>query len=175
MSEGQQHDEGAIERLVQGYRRMMERLKAAIEEAGEEAKPTLEENLRRAQEKAVELGELTREEAEKVAGYLRRDLEDAAHYLEDTGSELAQWLRFDLELIEDRLLDMLLTVADRTRLELAEFERQMQRAASYHTGEITGPGVLRCTTCGEELHFREPGHIPPCPRCHGTEFQRVSA
>lgn len=165
----------ATDRLVAAYNRMMERVKSAIEEAEEQALPTLEENLRKAQDKAVELGELTREEAEKIAGYIRRDMEDAARYLEESGSELKQWFRIDMELIEDRLLDMMMMVADRTQLELAEFQKEITEGPLYHTGEITGPGMLRCTNCGEELHFHQTGHIPPCPKCHGTTFRRPPA
>ena len=168
-------DSHPTDRLVAAYNRMMERMKSAIEEAGEQALPTLEENLRKAQEKAVELGELTREEAEKIAGYIKRDMEDAARYLEESGSELREWFRVDLELIEDRLLEMMMAVADRTQLELAEFQKEITEGPPYHTGEITGPGLLRCTSCGEELHFHHTGHIPPCPRCRGTIFRRPPA
>ncbi len=162
------------DRLVEAYHRMMERVETAIQEAEEKALPTLEENLAAAKEKAVELGELTREEADRIAQYLKRDMEDAAHYLTDSGNELGNWLKFDLEQIENRLFEMMLTVADKTRLELERFEKRMKSGPVYHTGEITGAGVLKCVSCEEELHFNAPGHIPPCPVCHKTEFQRVT-
>lgn len=162
------------DRLLDAYHRMMERVEATIHEAEEKALPTLEDNLAAAKEKAVELGELTREEADRIAGFLKRDMEDAAHYLSETGNELGPWLKFDLEQIENRLFEMMLTVADRTRLELEQFEKRMQSGPIYHTGEITGAGVLRCVACDEELHFNAPGHIPPCPVCRKTEFQRVT-
>jgi len=163
------------DKLLDAYHRMMERVEATIRDAEEKTLPTLEDNLAAAKEKAVELGELTREEADRIATYLKRDMEDAAHYLAETGKELAPWLKFDIEQIESRLFEMMLTVADKTRLELDRFEKQMQSGRIYHTGEITGAGVLRCVACGEELHFKAPGHIPPCPKCNNTEFQRVTA
>ncbi|HSH29627.1 MAG TPA: zinc ribbon-containing protein [Thiohalobacter sp.] len=171
MSDSQSSGPG--EKLVQAYHRMMDRVQAAIDEAEEHAIPTLEQNLERAKERAIELGELTREEAERVAAYLKRDMEDAASYLEQTGNEFGAWLRFDIGQIERRLFEKMLTVADRTRIELAEFEARMHEAQTYHTGEVTGPGVLRCESCGEELHFSAPGHIPPCPKCHATRFVRA--
>lgn len=161
------------EKLVQAYHRMMDRVQATIDEAEEHAIPTLEQNLEKAKERAVELGELTREEADRVAAYLKRDMEDAAQYLEDSGNEFGAWLKFDIAQVERRLFEKMLTVADRTRIELAEFEARMHEAQTYHTGEITGPGVLRCESCGEELHFTEPGHIPPCPKCNATTFVRA--
>ncbi len=163
--------ENPRDHLVDGYNRMMERVKAALEEVGEKA-PTLEQALARARDKAVELKELSREEAGQISDYVRRDIEEAGRHLAESGTELRSWLSFDMELIEDRLLDMLFSVADRTTLELMQFQERMAQSAVYRTGEVTGPGVLECTACGERLHFSRTGRIPPCPRCAGTEFRR---
>ena len=162
----------AVEKLVSAYHRMVERLKHAIEEAEEHTAPNLQRNLERAKERAVELGELTREEAEKVAEYVRRDVQEAGSYLAETGHDLRDWLRVDLALIEAGLLNMFSRVADRSRLEMLEFQRALQEGPLYHTGEVAGPGVLACTACGQEVHFHDAGHIPPCPKCHGTTFRR---
>src|SRR3990172_8557090 len=69
------------DRLVTAYNRMMERVRALLDEAGHKALPTLQHRVDAAREKAVELGELTREEAEKIGEYLKRDIEDVAEYL----------------------------------------------------------------------------------------------
>ncbi len=160
------------QRLIEAYDRMMERVSASLEEAEEKALPTLRENIEHAAEKAVELEELTRDEAEKVAMYLRRDLQDAGKHLADTGEELGSWLRFDMEQIEDRFLEFLARAADQTRLEILELEEQLQADPPHHSGEITGPGTLYCSDCGQAIHFHETGHIPPCPKCHGSNFRR---
>ena len=54
------------------------------------------------------------------------------------------------------------------------FAEQARQASLYRTGEITAPGVLECSECGEELHFEKTGRIPPCPKCSATRFQRKS-
>lgn len=161
------------EKLVHAYNTMMERVKHAIEEAGEEASPKIAELVSKAQKKAIELGELTGDEAIKIGDYLKRDLDAAADYLasEET-DELIEWLKFDIELIEDRLLEMFLSVADKTKVELLALEERAAHADEYHTGEITGPGTLVCTACGEHIHFHQAGHIPPCPKCHATVYKR---
>ncbi len=158
------------EKLIQGYDRMLERVRERMENSGE----TLEQAIEHAREKAVELNELTREEAEKIGDYIRRDMQEAARYLAETGGELRDWLKFDLELVEERLLEAMLSVADKTTVELIQFREQLEEMAVYRTGEITGPGILECRNCGERLHFYHTGHIPPCPKCHGTEFRRIS-
>lgn len=151
----------------------MERAKARLEEAGEKAAPTLEHAIEAARETAVRLGELGRDEADRVATYLRRDLHEAARYLDDTGKDIRTWLYIDLELIEARLLDLITGVADKTRVELAQWSERATR--DYRTGEVTAPGALACAQCGKHLHFSRIAHIPPCPQCHGTVFSRVNA
>ncbi len=167
-----EQDTSTREKLVKAYERMMERVRSTLDEAEENAVPTLRRNIDHARDTAVELGELTRDEAEKIAMYLQRDIEDAGQYLAESGRELGDWLRIDLELIEDRLLEMIGQVADKTRLEWLQLEQELKDAPNYHTGEITGPGVLICTACEHPLHFESTAHIPPCAQCHGTHFRR---
>ena len=165
--------------LVDAYHRMMERVKHRLEEleqAEQEALPRLQASIEHAAEKAVELGELTREEARLIGGYLKRDLEDAGQYLAATGRDLRAWLRFDVELLEDRLLDFFQRGVDQSRLEFPAIETIGADAelVRYRSGEITGPGALQCEACGETVIFHAPAAIAPCPVCGGLSFVRVS-
>jgi hypothetical protein len=153
------------ERLTRAYERMLERSKGLYTDAGH----TVQRAIQTAAETASELGELTREEAERIGLYLQRDVQDAAAFLSKHGGELRDWLRFDAELIEDRVLDALSLLVDNTKLELSAWALG---ANEWHTGEVTGPGTLVCAACGEELHFKQAGHIPPCPKCHGSRYRR---
>ncbi|MCG6966631.1 MAG: zinc ribbon-containing protein [Chromatiaceae bacterium] len=163
-----------IDRLVAAYESMLERVYAAADTAEKKTVPWLREALADAREKAVELEELTREEADKVSHYVERDLHDAANFIADTGQEFRDWLSFDWRLMQSRMLEMFAGMADQTSQALKGFAEQAREASLYHTGEITAPGVLQCTACGEELHFDKTGHIPPCPKCNATTFQRRS-
>jgi hypothetical protein len=163
-------------RLISAYERMLERLRHDGAEAGKA--PRLTRLLEAAKDRAVELGELSREEAERIGEYLRRDIEDAAAFLAgDRESELLDWLRLDLEIVEKRLLDLFSSVADRTRFELLELEMQARAAdaAEYRTGQITGIGTLQCPECHHTVRFHATGRIPPCPGCHGTVFVRTGS
>lgn len=164
----------AVDRLVAAYEAMLERVHEAADGVEKKTVPWLREALSGAREKAVELGELTREEADKVSGYVERDLHEAASFIADTGQELRDWLSFDWQLMQNRMLEMFAGMADQTSQALKGFAEQARQASLYHTGEITAPGVLQCTKCGEELHFKKTGHIPPCPQCSATTFQRKS-
>ncbi len=162
-----------IERLVAAYESMLERVHTAWDRAEHSTLLSLRRNIGQAREKAIEMGELTREEADKVSDYLERDVKHAAAYLTESERAFSDWLRFDLQLIEDHLRDMFSSVADRTRLELQALARQADEASAYHTGEVTGPGTLVCAACGKALHFHRTGHIPPCPKCRGTHYRRT--
>ena len=172
MSDKQEKD--PVERMVDAYESMLESVDEMIGKAEKTALPTLRKSLDAARERAMAVHELTREEAEKIAGYVERDMKEAAHYLVETGEEFRDWFRFDVELIERRLMEMFATVADRTRIELEQFASQAREAALYRTGEITGPGTLICEQCGKALHFHKAGHIPPCSGCRGTRYRRAA-
>jgi len=161
------------EKLVHAYNVMMARVKTAIEETEKGTIPAVSELVAKAQKKAVELEELSGEEAIKIGDYLKRDLDAAADYLasEET-QELIDWLKFDIELIEERMLEAFLSVADQTKVELLALEERAAHADEYHTGEITGPGTLVCAACDKHIHFHQTGHIPPCPKCHATVYKR---
>ena len=45
-------------------------------------------------------------------------------------------------------------------------------ALTCKSGEITSAGKLICKSCGYEMHFKKKGRIPPCPKCHKTEFKK---
>lgn len=160
-------------KLIAAYDNMMARIAKLLDTAEQQALPVLQKNIEKATQQAIELKEVTQEEAEKLSYYIRRDLQDAAEYLEQTGDELSTWLSFDLELVEDRLLEVFSKVADKTRLELAQLEAQAKRSEEYHTGEITGIGTLVCRSCDTFVHFKKTGRIPPCPKCHQTVFVRA--
>lgn len=161
------------QKLVSAYNRMMARVKETLSHARTGTGPKLRQAVEKAQDKAVELGELSREEAEKIGDYLRRDLSDAADFLtEQSETEFAEWLRFDIDLIEAELLDLFLSAADQGKLDMLNFEESLAEHEEYHTGEITGPGTLICEACGEHVHFHQPGLIPPCPKCGGRDYQR---
>lgn len=154
--------------LIEAYMRMIERAHNIVESTGTRIEQAVDE----ARSTALELGELTRDEADLLAQYVKRDLRDLGAYLDTSDHDLRGWFVIDKALIEARLFDLITSVADKTSVELAELARQANQPAVWRTGEITGPGVLVCQNCGESLEMVKPGHIPPCPRCHATEFTR---
>jgi polyhydroxyalkanoate synthesis regulator phasin len=159
----------STDRLVEAYEKMVHQLHEGVEHLEKQTLPNLRDRLAAVREKMVELGELSREEAEKVSGYLQRDLEDAAHFIAETNEEFRQWLRFDVELIEDRLLNSLAKVADQTSLQLKAWADRARRTP-YHTGEVTGPGSLACIACGRYWHYTKTGTLRLAPIAKPRNF-----
>lgn len=162
---------GSRDPLATAYDIMLERIHALVGQPGNRVF-ALRADLAFAREKAVELSELTREEATRIAMYLERDLHDAAVFIAETGQELRQWWRFDVQQVEERVLDMFSSVADQTSLQLRAVNETLRQTAIYQAGEVTGPGTLVCDHCGLEQHFPRSCRIDLCTSCHGKEFHR---
>lgn len=157
------------DKLISAYHNMVTRVTDTLDQPTTKG---ITHHIEIAKEKAVELEELTREEAEHISDYLRRDLEDAANFLVTSGQELKNWLRFDLELIEDRFLELFSLTVDHTREELENLAENARQATEWCSGEITGPGSLYCASCDKEITFHKPSYIPACPNCGATLFKR---
>ena len=170
MSANNNHDDNS---LIDAYNQMMARIKDSIESAEAHAVPTLQKAIDQAKQQAIHLGEITLDDAEEIGNYIKRDINDAAEYLMETSHEFSEWLMLDIDIIEQKVLELFLSVADKTRIELEQLAHPSCKISQYHTGEITGPGSLICEACGEMIHFTTTGHIPPCPKCRRTEFKRA--
>jgi len=156
------------------YERMLSRVREFTNEASEELGPKVHYAIDSAKEKAYELGELTREEADKIGEYVKRDIMDAAHHLSDQSKELADWPKFDVTLVEDRLLELIDHVVNDTRAELQNLADRAKTENIWLTDEIVGPGTLECISCGHLIQFHQTSKIPKCEKCGGTQFHRGS-
>lgn len=161
------------EKLIKGYKQLLETSKEILSVTKKEATPAVLDAIDKSKEKAAELAELTSEEIDKVSDFVIRDLHDAAEYIAAGERELGDWLRIDALLIEDKFLEAFSHMVDHTQVALDEIAANAKRASEWHTGEITSAGTLVCSACGEVLHFHNAGHIPPCPKCHATVFNRA--
>lgn len=155
---------------VHGYNRMLERIKEFF--SGTEH--NLQNAVDAAKEKASELGELSREESEKIGDYVKRDIHDAAEYLSKEDKEMSDWLHFDVQLVEAKIIDWMSQAVDTTKLELEQLAQRAREENIWMSGEITGPGTLHCMHCDHEIQFTQTAQIPPCPQCGKHRFKRFS-
>jgi hypothetical protein len=160
---------------VQVYDRML----ARVEERLADAENRTWETLKREIDDAVEFEEgfqrLTREEASLLGAYLRRDLSHMVQFVNETGEGVREWLRLDLSLVEQRLLELLLSIADNTRVDSVELEQRITHGpGQYMSGEVATAGVLRCLECRHALCLTETTHLEPCHHCQSHYFERVT-
>lgn len=161
------------DKLLQAFNHMVDEVHAAVEKAEETLSPTVDEMVKNAQTMSKNLYALTADEAKSLSEHLKRDIAHARKYMDTDGKEFKEWLNFDIELVEDRFIDMLSRAADKTWLDFRKFQQQNLQHSVYKTGEYCSAGTLSCKSCDQEMKFTKSTRIPPCPKCHKTTFERV--
>ena len=120
----------------------------------------------------VKAEHLNAEESEIVVEALQRDMSEARHVLKDIGKAISDWLKYDAALVEENLEDWLELVADDTLVDWIHLRQQWEVINHYKSGDLIGLGELTCAKCGYLLQFTQASHVPDCPHCGGTEFER---
>ena len=160
--------------LITAYNQMMKEMRDAFEQA-DQSDMSLQKALDLAKQQSVHLGKVTAEEAYEIGEYIKRDINDAAEYMMDSSAEFYDWLMLDIEVIEHKVIDLFLSVADHTRIELEQFKQPAsipEQIPVYKSGEITGPGTLICENCGETKPFLSSDEITDCVQCGHNRFIR---
>ena len=165
--------------LISAYNQMMKEMRDAFEQT-DPSDMSLQKALDLARHQAVHLGKVTAEEAHEIGEYIKRDINDAAEYMMDSSAEFYDWLLLDIEIIERKVMDLFLSVADHTRIELEQFKQTSPQSDQilteqipvYKSGEITGPGTLICENCGKVKPFLSSDEITNCERCEHNRFIR---
>lgn len=118
---------------------------------------------------------LTRDEVALLSEWLRRDLSALMGFVQTTGQGLKDWLRFDLDLLEDRLRRSLLSIADQTQVDGFRLGHQLDHEeGSYVQGELALPGLLQCTDCGHLICLVGASQLESCHHCGNGYFRRVT-
>jgi NADH pyrophosphatase NudC (nudix superfamily) len=157
-------------KFVSAYTDLMEHLYLAMDDTLH----TWADALDIAKDKLSKASSLTLEEVDTISDALKRDIESAAHGLPEHKDKntLSDWFKFDIELIENFALDAFLSLADKTRVELARLGEQAKHH-TYQSGSVTLPGTFTCGQCGKQIAFKSTSQIPECPQCHGKSFTRI--
>jgi hypothetical protein len=133
-------------------------------------------------EKSAEFAHVAMEKA-------RQQLTSAGAFSEEQGNNLKSFLERDLAQLADMVrqearlklnptrvgvgaLSSLFSLLNAAGSALASAAERTEKAISCRSGEITSAGTLTCMACGFEAHFKKTGRVPPCPKCHATEFRK---
>ena len=159
-------------RLIEAYNQMMTSIRSAFEGSDDEDM-SLSKAMSMAKDEITHIADITQDEAEEISNFIKRDINDAAEYMMETSSEFSDWLMLDIEVIERKLIDLFLSVADKTRIELEQLGVQNRELSLYYSGEITGPGTLQCNSCGHKVAFTTTSQIENCSECGHNTFKRA--
>lgn len=163
------------EKAPAAYDRILQQLRQRLDKAGEVSWEYLQEQIEEAAEIELAAEEMTRDEVDLLKAYLRRDLKQLGYYAHETGEGVAAWLHFDLDVLEQKIKQSLLDLADKTRVQHELLREQLAHAEDqYLAGEVSAPGTLRCLQCGETQQLKATDRIQPCSNCGAVVFERVS-
>ncbi len=127
--------------LISAYNQMMAEMRT-IFNLSDQNDMTLQKILDGAKHQVVHTGEASAEEAHEIGEYIKRDVNDAAEHMMEWSAEFHNWPMLDIELIERRVIELFLSAADHTRIEVEQFKQKPAFAKSatlYRKGEITDP------------------------------------
>lgn len=163
--------DGHKDHFADTYEKLAERAHEIFKESSEKTLANLEIAIEKAREGLVKAGEISQSESQKLKEYLRRDIEQGAKFFDSFKEQASEKLQPGR--VRANLLDFTSTLAHTASQLFDRLGEWADSTASYHTGQVTGPGTLMCRECGKEMNFKKTGNIPPCPSCKKTEFRRI--
>tara|TARA_R110001592_G_scaffold71444_2_gene218441 strand:+ start:7500 stop:7997 length:498 start_codon:yes stop_codon:yes gene_type:complete len=159
-------------KLVEAYERFSQKTKDILEESQDKTSQAFENAMEMARESLVKAKELTNEESERLKTFLKRDIEQTANDIRSIESYTVE--HFKPTSVRVGFYNLLSYLSSNSAELFDRMADWADKEVVVHTGEITGPTTLSCESCKAELHFKESGKVPPCPKCHKTEFRRKS-
>jgi isocitrate dehydrogenase len=143
--------------------RFKELFEAGTEKSSEYAKVAME----KARQQLTAAGSVSEEQGKKLKEFLERDFSHMADAVRDEARVKLNPSRLSTGALAS--ISSLLEVAGSA---LTGAAKKAKQSLSCRSGEITAAGTLTCLACKHEMHFKKTGRIPPCPKCHKTEFEK---
>jgi Zn finger protein HypA/HybF involved in hydrogenase expression len=126
--------------------------------------------LDKAREQMTVIGEFSAEQGEELKQFLARDLDQTISDAQSLGEEAKE--RFNPARLGAGALSSISAVLESTGNALRSLSDKTKEKLTYKTGEMTSAGTLTCQSCGQKVHIMKTGHVPPCPKCNGTLFNK---
>jgi hypothetical protein len=160
----------STDREVANFERLASKTKEQLAVGGQKSKEWLQSAVDAAADQLENAGELSKEEGERAKKALKRDLSSIAGDFVQAGSSLKTFLH--PKRVGTGLVDLTSHLLGNLNETFKDWAQRSERALTFSTGEVTGPGTLTCNNCGTELNRAETTRIPPCPKCHETSFRK---
>ena len=157
-------------RLAEQYDKLASKFNELYLAGKERGRESMSVALEKANEQLIELGEFGTEQGEKLKQYLSRDLDQTISDAQHLGEEAKE--RLHPARLGAGALSSLATALELTSNALHSLSDKTKKTLTYKTGEMTTAGTFTCQACGQKVHLKETGHVPPCPKCPGTLFNK---
>jgi len=163
MDADEEQEASAADQYDELAARFRELFEAGAEKSSEFASVAME----KARKQLTAAGAFSEEQGKNLKAFLERDFTQMAQTMRDEAREKLNPSRVSAGAMSS--LSSLLSFAGNALSSVAE---KTQQTISCRSGEITSAGTLTCIACEHELHFKKTGRVPPCPKCHATEFRK---
>jgi hypothetical protein len=194
METEKKQDKATREELA-AYEKLRKRVSKSLGELNEKISTS---NVGQAIDKATaelkELGEHSLETVSKASAALKKDIASTTEHYKPRVDEMTEsarqhfdnWLDkggalwHDISQVAEHMYEysrdkggaFLVNVARGLGEWSRDIGNKLDSSLTYKTGEITHGGEFTCASCQAKIHLKQPGRIPPCPKCSKTDFKR---
>ncbi|MDX8381426.1 MAG: hypothetical protein R8M14_04875 [Ghiorsea sp.] len=160
-------DEAVFDVDAAQYDALAEKFKEEFESATDNTVEITKKALEKARQKLTEAGQFTEEKGEKLKTFLEHDLTRLAQEMSKGAKAKLNPTR-----LGTGALASMSKLLHKTGVAISGFADKADASLACKSGEITSAGKLVCNHCGNKMNFKKTGRIPPCPKCHKTEFTK---
>ncbi len=160
-------DEALFDVDAKQYDALAAKFKDELEGAMDNTVEFSKKAMEKARKKLTETGVFTEEKGEKLKEFLENDLSRVAKELKEGAKE-----KLNPSRLGSGALASMSKLLHKTSDALSHYAGKAEESLTCKSGEITSAGKLVCKACGYEMNFKKTGRIPPCPKCHKTEFSK---
>jgi len=160
-------DAGDTDRAADQYDELAAKFRELFEAGAEKSADFAAVAMEKARQQLTAAGAFSEVQGKNLKAFLERDLSQMATAMRDEAKEKLNPSRVSAGAMAS--LSSLLNLAGSALSSVAE---KTQQAISCRSGEVTSAGTLTCVACEHELHFKKTGRVPPCPKCHATQFRK---
>lgn len=165
-----EHDDQDKPALAQQYDKLASKFNELYLAGKERSREAMALALEKANEQMTAMGAFSAERGAELKHYLARDLDQTLADAQHLGEGAKE--RLNPGRLGAGALSSLAAALDATGNALHSLGEKTRGKITYSTGEVTSAGTLTCQACGQTMQLRETGHIPPCPKCAGTVFNK---
>jgi len=152
---------------VDQYDQLAARFKELFEAGAEKSSDLAHTALEKAREQLTAAGAFSEEQGKKLQGFMERDFSQLTSSMRDEARERLNPARLGAGALAS--FSSLLHAASSI---LSDAAGRAEKGLLCRSGEITSAGTLMCISCEHEIHMKKTGRVPPCPKCHATEFKK---